>query len=150
MRFASQENEYDPHENHRQVVIHHATAAAAAVRVSAVPRLSAYGEGGCAHMRFSVTLIAAAAESLGHQDRYVGLFAAVNHGGGGPSDSVSAAAAAPFVAALHRRSARLHLRPHPLPADGAQVLPDAPASFPARRRSGPKPSLRRLRHLVIP
>ena len=144
----SQEYENDAHKNHGQVVVHLAATAAAAavVRVAAIPRLTYHGMGRGALWRINATTAAASAESLGQQDRFPGLLAMVAHDGR-PSDSFPAAA---VVGALHRRFVRLHLGPHPLAADGAQILPYTSASFPTRPRRCQNPSLRRLSHLVIP
>lgn len=102
----SQEYENDAHKNHGQVVVHLAATAAAAavVRVAAIPRLTYHGMGRGALWRINATTAAASAESLGQQDRFPGLLAMVAHDGR-PSDSFPAAA----VGALHRRFVRLHL-----------------------------------------
>ena len=148
----SQEYENDAHKNHGQVVVHLAATAAAtaAVGVAAIPRLTYHGMGRGALWRINAATAAASAaasaESLWQQDRFPGLLAMVAHDGR-PSDSFPAAA---VVGALHRRFVRLHLGPHPLAADGAQILPYTSASFPTRPRRCQNPSLRRLSHLVIP
>ena len=70
LKFASQEYEHDPHEDHGQVVVHLATAAAA-VGIAVAPRLTCHGMGGGRGVleQIGAALVTASAESLGQQDR---------------------------------------------------------------------------------
>ena len=73
LKFASQEYEHDPHEDHGQVIVHLATAAvaAAAVGIAVAPRLTCHGMGGGRGVleQIGAALVTASAESLGQQDR---------------------------------------------------------------------------------
>ena len=72
LKFASQEYEHDPHEDHGQVVVHLTTAAvAAAVGIAVAPRLTCHGMGGGRGVleQIGAALVTASAEPLGQQDR---------------------------------------------------------------------------------